>query len=203
MTVTYPINLPATPGIKRFRWMGESVVAVGESPFTLATQVQLHPGARWLAEVTLPPMERADAEEWQTFFLLLEGRYQTFLLGDPLGKTPRGVATGTPKVNGGGQTGNTLATKGWTNSTNNILRTGDYIQVGQRLYRVRETANSDGSGNVTLNIWPRLRESPANNDTIITTNCKGTFRLAENSQVLYEADESAIYGIAFTAMEAL
>lgn len=41
----------------------------------------------------------------------------------------KGVATGTPLVNGASQTGASLATDGWTNSTTGILRQGDIFTI--------------------------------------------------------------------------
>lgn len=40
-----------------------------------------------------------------------------------------GVATGTPKIVGDGQTGSTLSTDGWTNDTAGILRRGDVFTI--------------------------------------------------------------------------
>lgn len=203
MSITYPLSLPSTPGIKRFTWLTSNAVSLARSPFTYVTQVQAHNGQIWKAEVTMPPMERADAEQWTTFLLQLMGTKGTFYLGDPLGKTPRGTATGTPLVNGGSQTGNSLITDGWTSSVTGILKAGDYIQIGQRLYKNLKDVNSDGSGNATLDIYPRLRETPSDNASILTTNTVGLFRLQSSEVPVYEADTERVYSITFTAIEAI
>lgn len=156
-----------------------------------------------MAEVTLPVMERADAEEWISFLLKLNGQQGTFLLGDSAAKTARGIATGTPLVNGASQTGQSLVTDGWTAGVTGILKAGDYIQLGQRLYKVLNDANSDGSGNATLDIWPRLRESPANNSSIIVSDCLGLFRLSGNSYQIHSADVAKLFSLAFSAEEAI
>lgn len=41
----------------------------------------------------------------------------------------KGIATGTPLVNGASQTGSSLATDGWTNDTTGILKKGDIITI--------------------------------------------------------------------------
>ena len=61
------------------------------------------------------------------------------------------------------------------------LLTGDYIQIGYRLYKVLDAAKVDGDGHATLSIWPPLRDQPADGTTIITRNCKGLFRFKNNS----------------------
>lgn len=174
------------------------------SPFTFATQAQQHQGQLWSAEVGVGgATSRAKAEPWIAFLSQLMGTYGTFLMGDPMGKTPMGAATGTPTVNGAGQTGNTLATGGWTADTGNILMAGDYIQIGQRLYKVLNNHNTNSGGGTTLDIWPRLRESPANGATIITSNTVGLFRLADSEVKLHELDRELVYSISFTAVEAI
>jgi hypothetical protein len=206
MAVSFPLNLPTTPtasGIDGFSLRLMESVAMLRSPWSFATQVQEHTGQLWACDVSIAPCQRAKAEPWVGFLESLKGPVGTFLMGDPWGKNPRGTATGTPLVNGGSQTGETLLTKGWTINITGILKAGDYIQIGQRLYKVKQDANSDGSGNATLEIRPRLRESPANNTSIITASPKGLFRLNSVEVPLFDLDIERIYSIAFTAVEAI
>jgi hypothetical protein len=190
----------------RVRLVANDVVGVSQSPFTAVQQVYRYSGQFWEADITLPPMKRADAEYWISFLLKLNGPYGTFLMGDPNGATARGAATGTPLVNGAGQTGNELVTDGWTTSTTGILKAGDYIQLGSaataRLYKVLDDVNSDGSGNATLTLWPDLRSAPADNAAITVSNTKTTFRL-NSAQTSWDINEATIYGLTFGAREAL
>ena len=206
MPISFPLSLPTTAGIMRVRLVANDVVGVSQSPFTAVQQVYRYSGQFWEADITLPPMKRADAEYWISFLLKLNGPYGTFLMGDPNGATARGVATGTPLVNGAGQTGNELVTDGWTTSTTGILKAGDYIQLGtgatSRLYKVLDDVNSDGSGNATLTVWPDLRSAPADNAAITVSNTKTTFRL-NSAQTSWDINEATIYGLTFGAREAL
>lgn len=205
MSITYPLALPTVTGLQSIRLFARPTVAVAESPFTGQQQVQRHAGQRWMASVSLPPMPRAAAEEWWTFQLKLNGIEGTFLLGDPAGATARGIATGTPLVKGASQTGNSLITDGWTISQTGILKAGDYIQIGSgasaRLYKNLNDVNSDSNGDATLDIWPRLRSSPADNAPIVVSSCQGVFRLGAN-EVLADIDTAMIYGMSFTCTEA-
>lgn len=202
MTISYPINLPSSPAPAAIRIFPRSVVAVSVSPFTAQQQAFQHQGQVWQAEITLPNMTRAQAEPWIAAFLQLNGRYGTFRLGDSAGRAPRGIATGTPLVKGASQTGQTLITDGWTPSQTGILKAGDYIQIGDRLYKVLSDTNSDGSGNATFDIWPRLRESPADNAAIITNNCTGLFRLTSN-EMPWDIGLGLRYSVSFSAVEAI
>lgn len=202
MAITFPLALPTEPSPSRIRFTPYAMVSVGVSPFTGHQQVYEHQGQLWKLDFDLPPMQRADAEEWIAFLLSLNGRYGTFAMGDPAGATPRGVATGTPLVKGASQTGKVLLTDGWTISTTNIMRKGDYIQLGTSLHKLMKDVNSDSGGNATLDIWPRLRASPADNATITVSNCKGLFRLTKNEMV-WEISVGLEYGFSIEAVEAL
>lgn len=207
MAITYPLSLPvATKAIQSIEIRAVNAVAYARSPFTFAGQAFAYSGQMWAADVTLKPMKRADAEQWNAWLFSLRGQLGTFLMGDPMGATARGVATGTPLVNGASQTGGSLVIDGATNSTTGWLKAGDYIQLGSNgsstLHKVLADANSDGSGNVTLDIWPHIRVSPADNATVTVSNAKGLFRLSSNEQA-FSINESAIYGMTFGAMEAV
>lgn len=205
MAISYPISLP-NADIAKVRLVANNIVGVSQSPFTAVQQVYKYTGQFWEADITLPPMKREQAEYWISFLLKLNGSYGTFLLGDPNGQTARGVATGTPLVNGASQTGNELITDGWTTSTTGILKAGDYIQLGSgataKLYKVLDDVNSDSSGNATLTLFPDLRTSPSDNATITVANPKGVFRL-NTSATSWDINEASIYGITFGAREAL
>jgi hypothetical protein len=203
MAISYPISLPATPGFIRSRLLMRAVAAVSASPFTGEQQVYQHQGQWWEGEATLPPMLRAAAEPWLAAFASLMGRRGTLLFGDPDGKTWIGTGPGAPLVNGASQTGNSLITDGWTASM--TIKAGNYIQLGsgssQRLYKILKDVVADGAGNATLDIFPRLRESPADNAAITTSNCKGVFRLT--SEFEWTADEMSRYAISFSLIEAI
>ena len=89
----------------------------------------------------------------------------------------KGVATGTPLINGGSQTGASLATDGWTNSTTGILKKGDIFTIAAvyavnpvskqstgslQQFTVTADANSGATtGPATLSISPSIVTSGA------------------------------------------
>jgi len=210
MAITYPLTLPSVKSPTRVTLAATSVVGISRSPFTFTQQVFAYPGQIWGAGISLPVMLRSDADQWKTFLLKLNGQYGTFLLGDPSAPSAKGTALGTPLVKGASQTGQTLLTDGWTNSATGVLLAGDYIQLGtgaaSRLHMVLVDVDADGSGNATIEIFPALRESPADNLAIVTEDCVGTFRLASNQMAVVNASgpiDNPHYALEFEAIEAI
>jgi len=157
----------------------------------------------WLLDAAYFPFTRATAEAMHAALCSLNGREGTFLFGDSANKTPRGTATGTPLVNGASQTGEDLATDGWTAGVTNILRAGDWIQIGSgstaRLYKNLVDVNSNGSGQATLTLWPRVFTAWADNAAIATSFPKGVFRLTTDGHD-WDIDEMLLNGVRFSAV---
>lgn len=214
MAITYPIKLPGLDlpiagemvPISSIRFKPRSVVALSASPFTFQQQVQVHQGQIWAAEIRLPPLEHDDAQAWIAALLSLNGIQGTFYLGDPAHRQPRGSPTGTPNVDGGGQSGQSLATKGWGVSASGALLAGDWIQLGsgstQRIHRVLKDVNSDGDGKAIIDIWPRLRESPADEGLLVLQNTMGIFRMTDN-EMIWDIDDIKMVGIELEVAEAI
>ena len=202
MAITYPLSLPDVTSYESARMTAKSVVGVTSSPFTGAQQVQKHQGQWWEFEASLVPMSRTNAEAWISFFISLNGMQGTFLLGDPLASSARGVGTGTPLVNGASQTGNSLITDGWTASQTGILKAGDYFQLGtgssSKLYKVLADANSDSGGNATFDIWPSINTAVADDTAINISSAKGIFRLTSN-EMPFDLGQAQQYGLSFSA----
>lgn len=209
MAITYPITLPTVAGISSINLRAVNAVSISQSPFTFKQQVIAHQGQRWEAEVTLPPMKRADAEVWVSFLVSLQGSRGTFTMGDPNAAAARGSASstpGTPVVNGASQTGQSLTVDGLPASASGYLKAGDYIQLGggssATLHKVLEDVTSNASGQATLELWPYIRTAPADGATIVVGSTVGVFRLASN-QTDWAINNAAIYGITFAAIEAV
>lgn len=207
MSVSYPLSLSGLKNPRSVVIRKRSVVGVNASSFTSQPQVYAWSGQTWEAQIALPPMERADAEAWIAKLVSLNGREGNFLIGPDYANTsPRGIGTGTPLVKGASQTGYDLITDGWTNSQTGIMKAGDWFQLGTgssaRLYKVVVDADSNGSGEATLTIWPKLRSSPADNAALAVTSPVGRFMLASN-ETEWSIDQASFYGLSFNAVEDL
>ncbi len=120
---------------------------------------------------------------------------------------PSGTITANPVVSGNQTAGSdTLAVSGFTPSTSGVFLAGDYVQLGAgataKLHQVLQDADSNGSGVVTLDIWPSLRSNINDGDTVTIDAPKGLFRLATNLSS-WSINNSSAYGISFEAVEAL
>lgn len=206
MTIAYPIALPTVRNPARVTARMIDVVGEVTSPFTLAQETYQWPGQRWELDFEVDGMVRADAEAWIAWAAKLKGRHGSFLWGDSLGATARGAGGGSPLVNGGSQTGSSLVLDGAPTSTTGWLLEGDWIQLSsgssRRLHKVLEDTDTDGSGNATLELWPDLRESPADNDPIVIASAQGRFKLATNMRQ-WTLEAMLISGLAFSAVEDL
>lgn len=76
-------------------------------------------------------------------------------------------------------------------------------QADARIYKSLTDVTTDGAGNATLDIFPRLHESTTQDVPIIVTNPVGLFRLATNDQANWTVDVAKRYGIGVSAVEAL
>lgn len=204
---TYPLTFPSV-GIRQSSFRLVTSTASSVSPFTFRQQVYKHPGQRWEGEVTFRRMSHSDVADVKAFMTDLQGQFGTFLYGDPdfLAKGPRGALGGTPLVDGGSQTGNTLDIKGATALVTGWLKKGDYFQLGtgtaSRLYMLTQDADTDSSGTATLTFQPSLRISPADNDALTITGAKGAMRMAGNAAE-WQSNQSSIYEASLAFVEAI
>ena len=203
---TYPLTVPASPYYQKSTWALQRKTAISLSPFSGAQQVFEYDYALWSATVTLPPMLRSDAGNWQSFILKCHGRVGTFLIGDPDARTPRGNISGSVTLGSNASVGDytvTLATS--QTSQVNVFRAGDYLQFGSgatsKLHMIVDDANSDSSGNVNVNIEPAIKTAVSSGQTVVYNNPKGVFRMV-NPEISWDADELSKYGISFVIMEA-
>lgn len=186
-SLAYPLTIPITASKTRIGFtdvVGESV-----SPFSLKTQQYDWLADRLSIEMSFKPLKRVNASKMIAFLGGLRGKTGTFLAGDPMCRTPQGVATGTPVTNGASNQARSafLASDGWTASVTGIIKAGDNLQITapggpQRLYIALEDANSNSFGQAVFQVFPRLRETIPDATTIVISNTKGTFRLSANQR---------------------
>lgn len=202
MPYSFPLSIPGTPITQAMTAEFTFKYARARSPseYNFNQQVYVHEGNIVEAVISLPKMLQDDALEWVGFLAALRGAEGTFDMGDPSRSVPRGNAGGSPRVRGASQSGYTLISDGWTPSTSNILRRGDWIQLGQYLHMIVMDVDSDSQGIAQLDMATSLRFSPANNSTIIVNSPKGRWRLAEN-QTEWTVNQALHYGIIFAAVE--
>ena len=185
-----PLAFPNV-GIQNMSMRLRRVVAVAESPFTLDTQVYTHQGARWEAEISLPPLSHAEARSVEGFIVGLIGREGTFTFGNPLHTS---TATATLSAQATIRSETLTTTLGGS-----AVSAGTYFQLGSYLYIVTADKSS-GAG--TLSFQPPLRETIASGQACDFTLPKSLWRMASND-VGWSINEASIYGFSFACEEAL
>ena len=194
MAISYPLSLPTDIGIANIELRAQNAVAVSQSPFTFATQVQAYSGQMWGATVSIPPVRKDLAEPWVAFLTALRGQYGTFRLGDPNNTTPRGTATSATITGAVGSSSLTVTMLG-------TLLAGDYIQLGTGSDSTLHKVLVDQDGNGTLEVWPALRKARTGVSAKLT-NPRGVFRLSSNTSS-WNINESSVYGLSFDCMEVI
>ena len=100
------IPIPTNVGFISSDFSLTNTMGVTVSPFSGKTRTQDYEANYWTGRVTLAPMRRSQAVEWQSFLSALEGQKNYFKMVDPDGKVPQGTYNGSRflgdvRVNGG------------------------------------------------------------------------------------------------------
>jgi hypothetical protein len=118
-------------------------------------------GARFAVDVTLPPLEPADAAKFLAARMKARAENDTLTLAWPQAEI-WSVIGGSPVVNGAGQSGARLSISGLT--ANQVIPAGRFFsfQAGGRHYLHMTTlqVTANGAGQVQLHVAPLLRVSP-------------------------------------------
>ena len=77
------ITMPTTPNFLSSEFSLVRTIGNSISPFTGQQKVQEFDNVFWQAQVTLPPMNRTTAVNWQSFLSRLKGTTNVFQFADP------------------------------------------------------------------------------------------------------------------------
>jgi len=83
--------MPTTPNFTRSSFRLFRAIGQTASPFTGKQLSQEFDAVFWEAEVTLPPLNRTQASEWQSFLMQLKGSVNHFKFADPDALTNQGT----------------------------------------------------------------------------------------------------------------
>ena len=185
-----PLSFPSI-GIQSMSMRLRRVVAVAESPFTLDTQVYTHQGARWEAEISLPPLTHAEAKSIEGFIVGLKGREGTFTFGNPLDTSTLSDNTVSSAA---------IRAESFTlGSGTAAVSAGTYFELNNFLYCV---TSDKAAGATTLNFQPPLR-SAVTSSLVVKYNLPTTTWRMSSNDVGWSINEASIYGFSFSCVEAL
>ena len=176
---------PATPAprVLTVRSLKPTLVSVAHS---LQRQVRRRGNAhRWLVQANWGPLARAEFATIQAATELMDGQFgvDTWVL--PGHEAPRGIWPGAPVANGAQAAGlAAIALKGFTATQAGVALRMDFIKFAghAKVYQICADTNSDGAGNATLTIRPKLQVAIANNEGIVFANVPFTLALAADLQ---------------------
>ena len=116
------------------------------------------------------PVTRAQFAPIQAFVIAQRGQTDSFTMVLPGHKQPQGLATGSPLVNGAGQSGTSLVTDGWSSGATTLVKGTVFTIDGVYATNPLEQSLSMGrlmqfsiNASVTLNTSATLTFTPAPN----------------------------------------
>jgi len=193
------ISMPTTPNFVQSDFTLVRSVATTVSPFSGAYKTQEYDNVYWEAVVSLPPMRRSQAVEWQSFLLQLKGPTNYFKFADPDALTNTGsystaYLVSDPRIN------DTSETLSWNASNNTITAATsgffDNIIAGDFIYI---TGAGDDSNNGTFKINSKTSGTAVVVDRdLVTENTTASCKVRQNVKgveaLSLEASGSSITG---------
>lgn len=145
------------------------------SPFNQSTQDSHFPGSFWQITMSFEQLDDEESRDLESVLFALDsgGKIRIPDFGRA-GTNRTGV-----KVFGNAQTGGSLVTQGWPPNVVNVMKKGEYLEVGQELKFVLENVSSDAAGRATIKISPWLRGSYVSGQDVNVVSPCGYFKLDE------------------------
>ena len=155
---TWPSSV--VPASNSVTWMDNTATFV--SPLSGTVRSLSRPGGRWMQTLTITALK--DQPTIEAFVFRLNGAQHRAIIPD-FAYSLNGAGGGAPRVNGAAQTGLSLITDGWPNSTA-VLVAGDRIGIADQMIPVVENVTSNGTGQATISLAHPIRTAPANDALI-------------------------------------
>ena len=196
------ISVPSSPWFISSSFTLNRAVGVTASPFTGKQRTQEYDMVLWTGEVTLPPMNRAQAANWQSFLLECVGSVNTFNFIDPDAKTPTGTYSANHlaaeiRVNSGANVES--ATLSFTAASSTLQSTTDIFDgcIAGDFITVSGANNVENNGThkittVTSNSIVILESSLT--DEASTTGCKVRQNIKGSEALSLQASGAAVTG---------
>lgn len=154
------------PSSAALSWLDNTVVF--RSPLAGTVRTESRPGSRWSLSLTVQSLKSGiNLGLLEAFLFRLDGAQHRAVIPD-FGYQRVGPGGGSPVVSGAGQTGLSLTTSGWPNSTL-VLYAGDRIGVSGQMIPVTANVTSSGTGTATLSLAHPIRTAPSSGASIEIT----------------------------------
>jgi hypothetical protein len=192
-------NLPAFVRFNKSRLVSNSPTTATESK-ALIQHVRRIPAQRWEFVLTTVPLNKDQIRQLMPWVFRQNGRYGVFYTKIPVYSKPRGLSSGSPTVRSLATAGSTqVQMQGFSGPVTGQLLTGDFIRFSNhtKVYQVTADANSNVSGQLTIQIFPQLCADLPIGTAAIVKDVPFTVRLVRDAQEF----ESAVSGSGFSTFE--
>ena len=143
------------------------------SPLNQSSQDAHFPGSSWQVTMSFEQLDDEESRDLESILFSLDSGGKVRIPDFGRSGTNRTGVT----VFGNAQTGGSLVTQGWPPNVVNVLKKGEYLEVGQELKFVLENVSSDEAGRATIKISPWLRGSYASGQPVNVSSPCGYFKL--------------------------
>ncbi len=183
----------------RIGTIAPTLVSTAQNLRTITTSRGAH---RFTFDLTYPPLDRAEVAPVWAFIQAQHGQSGTFDFTLPA-HSPRGRPSGSPVVDGAGQTGSLLAIAGLTPNTSQVFRVGDYVRIDghYKSYIVLEDVDADAFGKANFAISPTLQASPPNR-AMVSAGAVFRCRFAQSDHFM-DVSDALHYSLQIQLIEAL
>lgn len=177
-------QLPAVFKIQEARFASIDANISTESK-TFIEHVRSIPGHKWEVTLISTPLNADDLSRAFGWACGLKGRFTAFSAVIPRYSNCKGVGSGSPVVRTATSQGATaVPLQGFSGAVSGQLRAGDFVKFGNhsKVYIVTEDANSNVSGQLTLNIHPQLMQAVPVNTPLVIRNVPFLLRKVRDVQ---------------------
>ncbi|GEM_PF-2625214 len=195
------VDLPPAPVAAKIDWKPRQPSQVNRSEFSGTTRtVILAQAPFWAASVSYPTIVgEARFRPWRSALMRLQGRVNPFRLVACEG--PQHKVHQLVVVDGAGQQGYSVRTRGWQPGTG--LSDGMFITIGEKLHQVvASTALAGADGKLTIAVMPHLANALSDGMSIETRRPWALMKLATDQQG-WTVDVGQQYSVSFDCEEAL
>jgi hypothetical protein len=182
------------------RWSMQNFTAVFPSPLNGSISTQDRDGESWRLDMSWEDISSTRRRQLLAFLYKLNGSQHRFTVRD-FAFVRAGVGGGTPLVNGAAQTGKNLIIDGGPTSVTGWLLSGDQIGVAGLMHSVDADVDTDGSGDATIIVSPRIFVAPNDNDAVEIDQPTNSFLLDVES--IDAATRSTVSSVSLSAQSSL
>ncbi|MFA6121923.1 MAG: hypothetical protein WCT35_04920 [Sideroxydans sp.] len=159
----------------------------------------------WMVSITSSNSKESDAGAWQSLLLKLSGKVNQLELWNVMRPSPIGTMRGTMTLNAAAAQGDVALSIIAASEAAKTLKAGDLLGMGsgttQQVVMVLDDAVANGSGVISVNINPALRNAFAGGASVVWDKPKALFRQSATKASWDYAQGRAVGGMSLDLIE--